>query len=347
MNTATMIATQQALIDKGAEYLGDLIAWSISAETRLSEATLKRAAEQVNLDFSYLPESPNKLSAFKNAKTKTHTQLSNQNLLVRQISNNGVLVYGFVLENKNEKDKKLRYYQLASYSFDKSNETTTWNREDWSQENESLIDMARTTFDKWYRWSQEITSKEIRAMLTEFVKKAGVPFRERGGTYFVARSYRSELTAFRELLPLIHRENNIRWMPIAGIGDMDIIARQSLEKEVQSMSSYLDELLDPQKVSETKGSTLKNQLKVYREVEDKTKMLSELLQFRSDALTDKLAKLRQRCLNVLDEIATSPVVESPENQLPQAEEIISEPEETSLIPEATTEIPDNLFDLGF
>ena len=45
MNTATIIATQQALIDKGAEYLGDLIAWSISAETRLSETTLKRAAE--------------------------------------------------------------------------------------------------------------------------------------------------------------------------------------------------------------------------------------------------------------------------------------------------------------
>ena len=114
MNTATIIATQQALIDKGAEYLGDLIAWSISAETRLSETTLKRAAEQVNLDFSYLPESPNKLSAFKNARTKTQTQLSNHNLLIRQISNNGVLVYGFVLENKNEKDKKLRYYQLVS-----------------------------------------------------------------------------------------------------------------------------------------------------------------------------------------------------------------------------------------
>ena len=112
------------------------------------------------------------------------------------------------------------------------------------------------------------------------------------------------------------------------------------------MSHYLDELLDPQKVSETKGSTLKNQLKVYREVEDKTKMLSELLQFRSDALTDKLAKLRQRCLNVLDEIATTPVVESPE------EETISELEEansieTNLIPETSDESPDNLFDLGF
>jgi hypothetical protein len=188
-------------------------------------------------------------------------------------------------------------------------------------------------------------------MLTEFVKKAGVPFRERGGTYFVARSYRSELTAFRELLPLIHKENNIRWMPIAGIGDMDIIARQSLEKEVQSMSSYLDELLDPQKVSETKGSTLKNQLKVYREVEDKTKMLSELLQFRSDALTDKLAKLRQRCLNVLDEIATTPSVESLEDQFSQVEEIIAEPEETNSIApnlaETIDENPDNLFDLGF
>jgi ElaB/YqjD/DUF883 family membrane-anchored ribosome-binding protein len=348
MNTAAMIATQQALIDKGAEYLGDLIAWSISAETRLSEATLKLAAEQVNLDFSYLPEIPNKLSAFKNARTKTQTQLSNQNLLIRQISNNGVLVYGFVLENKNEKDKKLRYNQLASYSFDKSNETTNWNREDWSSDNESLIDIARNTFDKWYTWSQEITSKEIRAMLTEFVKKAGVPFRERGGTYFVARSYRLELTAFRELLPLIHRENNIRWMPIAGIGDMDIIARQSLEKEVQSMSSYLDELLDPQKVSETKGSTLKNQLKVYREVEDKTKMLSELLQFRSDALTDKLAKLRQRCLNVLDEIATT-ATDTPEEQPHQTEHIISKPEETICEPvETIAEVAeDNLFDLGF
>jgi len=341
-----MIATQQALIDKGAEYLGDLIAWSISAETRLSEATLKHAAEQVNLDFSYLPESPNKLSAFKNAKTKTHTQLSNHNLLIRQISNNGVLVYGFVLENKNEKDKKLRYYQLASYSFDKSNETTHWNREDWSSDNESLIDIARTTFDKWYAWSQEITSKEIRAMLTEFVKKAGVPFRERGGTYFVARSYRLELTAFRELLPLIHKENNIRWMPIAGIGDMDIIARQSLEKEVQSMSHYLDELLDPEKVSETKGSTLKNQLNVYREVEDKTKMLSELLQFRSDALTDKLAKLRQRCLNVLDEIATS-ATETPEEQPHQTEETISVPTISEPVETTEAEIDDNLFDLGF
>ncbi len=185
-------------------------------------------------------------------------------------------------------------------------------------------------------------------MLTEFVKKAGVPFRERGGTYFVARSYRLELTAFRELLPLIHKENNIRWMPIAGIGDMDIIARQSLEKEVQTMSHYLDELLDPEKVSETKDSTLKNQLKVYREVEDKTKMLSELLQFRSDALTDKLTKLRQRCLNVLDEMATS-VTDIPEEQFHQTEQIISTPEATISEPvETTAEVSeDNLFDLGF
>jgi len=65
-------------------------------------------------------------------------------------------------------------------------------------------------------------------------------------------------------------------MPIAGIGDMDIIARQSLEKEVQSMSTYLDELLDPQKELATKGSTLKNQLKVYREVEELSNIFSEL-----------------------------------------------------------------------
>jgi chromosome segregation ATPase len=128
---------------------------------------------------------------------------------------------------------------------------------------------------------------------------------------------------------------------------MDIIARQSLEKEVQSMSHYLDELLDPQKVSETKGSTLKNQLKVYREVEDKTKMLSELLQFRSDALTDKLAKLRQRCLNVLDEISTNPAVASPEEEITSTEESISELEEKNLTPATTDESPDNLFDLGF
>jgi hypothetical protein len=86
-------------------------------------------------------------------------------------------------------------------------------------------------------------------------------------------------------------------------------------------------------------------------VEDKTKMLSELLQFRSDALTDKLAKLRQRCLNVLDEIATTPAVESPEDQFSQVEEIIAEPEETNSIAtnlaETTDENPDNLFDLGF
>jgi hypothetical protein len=349
MNIAATIATQQTLIDRGAEYLGDLIAWSICAETRLSEATLKSAAEQVNLDFSHLPEIPNKLSAFKNARTKTQTQLSNHNLLIRQISNNGVLVYGFVLENKNEKDKKLRYSQLASYSFDKSNETTNWNREDWNHENESLIDIARTTFDKWYRWSQEITSKEIRSMLTEFVKKAGVPFRERGGTYFVARTYRVELMAFRELLPLIHKENNIRWMPIAGIGDMDIIARQSLEKEVHSMSLYLDELLDPQKESETKGRTLKNQLKVYREVEDKTKMLSELLQFRSDGLTDKLAKLKQRCLSELDGIANPASAATTEVQA-QQEESISEPENTHPMqtnPVSETTADNNLFDLGF
>ena len=233
MNTTAMIATQQALIDKGAEYLGDLIAWSICSETRLSEQTLKQAAQQVNLDFGYLPESPNKLSAFKNAHTKTKTQLSNQNLLIRPISNNGVLVYGFVIENKNERDKKLRYSQLASYSFDKSNESTNWKQEDWSSEYESLITSAKATFDKWYAWSQEITSKEIRAMLTEFVKKSGFPFREKGGTYFVTRRFRTELKAFRELLPLIHRENYMRWMPIAGIGDMDIIARQSLTSQTQ------------------------------------------------------------------------------------------------------------------
>ena len=95
-----MIATQQALIDKGAEYLGDLIAWSICSETRLSEQTLKQAAQQVNLDFGYLPESPNKLSAFKNAHTKTKTQLSNQNLLIRPISNMRIGIWICIGEQK-------------------------------------------------------------------------------------------------------------------------------------------------------------------------------------------------------------------------------------------------------
>ena len=356
MNTATLIAGQQELIEKGAEYVGDLIAWSICAETRISETTLKEAAEKVRLDFGYLPECPNKLSAFKNARSKAQTQLSNHNLLIRQISNNGALVYGFILENKDEKDKKLRYNQLATYSFDKSDERTIWTQ-DWNVNYESLIETAKKTFDKWYAWSQEITGKEIRAMLTEFVKKAGVPFRERGGTYFVARTYREELQAFRELLPLIHSENYLRWMPIAGIGDMDIIARQSLEKEVQQMSSYLDELLDPNKVSETKGRTLKNQLKVYREVEDKTKMLSELLQFRSETLTDKLAQLKERCLQVLNDISTSPE-EIPEDNdyVPSDEAEIDDEDsitdnilavESKIATETSLENLDDLFDLGF
>ncbi|MFN5863761.1 MAG: hypothetical protein ACK45T_23985 [Pseudanabaena sp.] len=83
-------------------------------------------------------------------------------------------------------------------------------------------------------------------------------------------------------------------------------------------------------------------------MEDKTKMLSELLQFRSDALTDKLTKLRQRCLNVLDEMATS-VTDIPEEQFHQTEQIISTPEATISEPvETTAEVSeDNLFDLGF
>jgi hypothetical protein len=335
MNTSALIASQQDLIDQGAEYLGDLIAWSICAETRLSEQALKQAAERVNLDTNYLPENPNKLSAFKNARTKAQTQLAIENLLIRQISNNGALVYGIVLENKSEKDKELRYTQLATYTFEKSNESTVWKRTALDIAYNGLIEMAKRTFDKWFVWSQEITGKEIRAMLTEFVKKSGVPFREKGGTYFVARNYRSQLTAFRELLPLIHRENYIRWMPIACLGDMDIIARQSLEKEVQAMSAYLDELLDPEKVSGTKNTTLQNQLKGYREVEDKTKMLSELLQFRSEALTNKLGKLRQRCLSELEQIATTP---KPARILTIQKDMVAEPEQDN---------EDNLFDLDF
>jgi ElaB/YqjD/DUF883 family membrane-anchored ribosome-binding protein len=77
-------------------------------------------------------------------------------------------------------------------------------------------------------------------------------------------------------------------------------------------------------------------------------MLSELLQFRSDALTDKLAKLRQRCLNVLDEITTT-ATDTPEEQPYQTEHIISKPEETICEPvETIAEVAeDNLFDLGF
>ena len=145
----------------------------------------------------------------------------------------------------------------------------------------------------------------------------------------------------------------MRWMPIAGIGDMDIIARQSLEKEVQAMSGYLDDLLDPQKASETKGSTLQNQLRVYREVEDKTKMLSELLQFRSDTLTDKLAQLKQRCVEALNgiEIAASTKTEVKPTDLPtipeQQPEVETLQQETSIEPDPEAEIEDSLFDIGF
>jgi hypothetical protein len=71
------------------------------------------------------------------------------------------------------------------------------------------------------------------------------------------------------------------------------------------------------------------------------------LQFRSDALTDKLAKLRQRCLNVLDEIATTTAVEMPEEEITQTEETIAELEETNLTETTVEGTEDNLFDLGF
>ncbi|MEA5490324.1 hypothetical protein, partial [Pseudanabaena sp. CCNP1317] len=103
--------------------------------------------------------------------------------------------------------------------------------------------------------------------------------------------------------------------------------------------------------SETKGSTLQNQLRVYREVEDKTKMLSELLQFRSDTLTDKLAQLKQRCVEALNGMATTASTKTevkptdpPPEQQPEVETL---QEETSIDPDPISEIEDSLFDIGF
>jgi len=82
-------------------------------------------------------------------------------------------------------------------------------------------------------------------------------------------------------------------------------------------------------------------------------MLSELLQFRSDTLTDKLAQLKQRCVEALNgiEIAASTKTEVKPTDLPtipeQQPKVETLQQETSIDPNPEAEIEDNLFDIGF
>jgi hypothetical protein len=87
-------------------------------------------------------------------------------------------------------------------------------------------------------------------------------------------------------------------------------------------------------------------------------MLSELLQFRSETLTDKLAQLKERCLQVLNDISTSPelitedkdvIIPSEEAEIDDEENITEDilPVEKEIATETSIENLDDLFDLGF
>lgn len=287
MNLQSLVTTQHQHAQTGGLFIGSLIWWSLNGN-RVAHARLKELADQHGLPERYLPAEVRPASAFRRAWRHGATKLP-QGLLLRQIDDTPTGIHiGLVEEQADAQTQELRYAHLLTVAFNKEHHTIQ------ASEDRSVVEEIRTL----YAHHLELTTRDIRTMLSNFVNEAGVSLRESGGVYFIAAPHQDTIDAMASVLQAIGH-NQLHQLPLYDSPlTQDVlngVAVTTLDDEIQRLQDELEAFFADDK---TRKSTLEKRLNTFDALRARVDTFAGVLSFKSDALlgrvSDMEADLRQR-----------------------------------------------------
>lgn len=279
-NTATLASSQQQHAQTGGIYLGSLVWWSLNGN-RVSHARLRELAEHFDLPERYLPTEIKPASAFRRAWRHAATKMP-PGLLLRQIDETATGIHiGVVAEVADSQAHELSYNHLVTIAFDKEHHTIQS-----SQEHPVVQQLGQL-----YTHHLELTTRDIRTMLSNFVNEAGVSLRESGGVYFIAAPHQETINAMASVLQTIGH-NQLHQLPLYDCPHsqnvLNNVAVSTLDDEIQKLHEELETFFADDK---TRKSTLEKRLGAFDALRSRVGTFAGVLSFKSDELLDRVSDM--------------------------------------------------------
>jgi hypothetical protein len=271
--------TQEKLADKG-EHLGTLMWWSLEGN-RISHDDLKALASKNNLPSNYLPNEVKPHSAFKRAIRHTTTKLD-KDLMLRTINDDkNEIVVGVVHERKDTTAKELRYNTRAKVTFKKANGTIH------SDQDHPAVDDVKAL----YRQHLDHDTDDIRTMMTNFLKKAGVSLRQAGGVYFVPASFQPILDA---LCGTVEKtgSNQTYQLRVFDTKESKATLAKVTQAGFEAEINQIQEALEKFEFDKARESTLEKKLAGFEELRAKAEMFASVLNFKADKINSKIDRIK-------------------------------------------------------
>jgi hypothetical protein len=279
-NLQALVHSQQRHGQIGGDFIGSLVWWSLNGN-RVTHTHLKELAEQHNLPENYLPAEVKPASAFRRAWRNAAKRLP-QGLLLRQIDDTPTGIHiGLVKEQADAVQQELQYEQLASIAFSKELHTIQ------ASEEHAVAEDIRAL----YTHHLELTTRDIRTMLSNFVNEAGVSLRESGGVYFIAAPHQETINAMASVLEAIGH-NHLHQLPLfdstLAQNVLNDVTVSTLDDEIQRLQDELETFFSDDK---TRKSTLEKRLDAFDVLRARVGTFAGVLSFKSDELLDRVSEM--------------------------------------------------------
>lgn len=307
-NLNALIASQQSHAATGGHYIGSLIWWSLNGN-RVSHTQLKDLADLHGLPERYLPAEVKPASAFRRAWRHASKKLP-CGLLLRQVneSDKGLHI-GLVQEKTDAQAHELSYDHLITIAFSKEHHTIQ------TSEEHDIVNQLR----ELYAHHLELTTRDIRTMLSRFVSETGVSLRESGGIYFVSAPHQSTIESMSAVLQSIGH-NHLHQLPLydspLAQDILNEVASKTLDDEIRKLSEELEDFMSDEK---TRTSTLRKRLDVFDGLRRRVNTFAGVLSFKASDMLDKVEDLEsdlKRHLGIQPTDTSQPGVETFEEPAP-------------------------------
>jgi len=276
MNAMELQKIQERVAQQGGEHLGTLLWWSLE-NNHIHYSALVGLAQQHGLPEKYLPNPVKPANAFRRAWRTANRKLE-KGLMLRQIAESDeTIAVGLVRETADRVAVDLDYAVMGKVVFNKQHEIIT------------VSGQGVEDIQKLYQHHLALTTQDIRFMLLQFVREAGVSLRQRGGTYFIPASWQTSLNALGRVVENAG-SNMVYQLPIYDTeqvkGTLSDVARRSLDDEIRALREELEGFDE-----KTRQSTLERRMSRFEELRSRVKMFSGVLSFKAEDLSDKLEEL--------------------------------------------------------
>lgn len=285
-NVADLITLQTQAQAQGANVMGQLLWWDLGA-CRISHNDLVALAVQYGAPREYLPVEISPINAFKRAYNRVQKRLP-EDLQLEKVSREPEDFEQWIVLKQRTADKKAKDVEFETV------QKVCFNIQKLTFEGDRSHEAgAPAMFEEEFQTALMHDTSDIRKVLQSFNNHSSFSLRDSGGVYFAPLSVQDDLNAIANLVEAVSSLNKVYRIPLTDLPQvqttMSNLAQKTLEQEIASLDSDIQELFDDAKI---KQSTLKHRLPEVRRIQSRVKLFSDVLSVQAQSLQSKLTVIQ-------------------------------------------------------